>query len=309
MARFDLSLEHKVIKALKPVKGRVWLLAISGGVDSMVLAEILWRWRGLLKVELIVAHVHHGLGRSAKQNRFRHRAQTLVRSWCEKHGARFLTNEPEHLNLRSEAELRAYRRKKLINWMKASGADHIVFAHHQDDLLETQLLRLLRGSGRQGLRAMAVRRGAVLRPLLTLSGEEIRRYARVRGLKWVEDPSNRDPKALRNWLRHKWLPQLEKRSRGAKKALARSLSLIAEDRFVESVGDFVGLRRAPLNQIEPERRESVVARYLRVLGAKNYTRSHVQELLKRLGPGSCEFEMLGFSFRATSDFLWASRVE
>lgn len=304
-----LKVEHLVLRELSsvPVEGERWLLAISGGVDSMACAEILFRWRRYLKVELAVAHVHHGAG-SARQTTFRDLAQAYVREWAVRHSLEFFTNPASEIELSSEEELREFRLSHLGAWAKKF--DRIVFAHHADDLLETRILRLIRGSGPQGLKAMAVARGKILRPLLRLSREEIEAYAQSRDLKWCEDPSNSEIDSLRNWVRRDWLPQLEHRSPGSKKSLAGSLNALSGDKFTETIGTFVGLRRGELEKQSPSRREDIVARYLRSVGIKGYSRTHVQELLKRIGnkKNPKPFEMLGFSFEATPDFLWASRV-
>ncbi len=312
MANRALAFEHRLLRALPgPRTSRArWLLAVSGGVDSLVLAEALWRWRHKLNVELAVAHVHHGMAADKKQNLFRDRAARTVAAWCARHEVPFYTAKIKGSSARpSEAELRDARLKLLREWFLIGRFDRIVFAHHADDLLETRLLRLLRGSGRQGLKAMAVERGRVLRPLLTVSRREIEEYARRRGLRWSEDPSNASSRhSLRNWLRHEWLPQLERRSPGARMNMARSLENLAEEEFTETIGPFVGLRRKALSAFPSARRESLVARYLRTMGLSGYSRHHVRELLKRIEgeKANDDWEMLGFRFHSTPDFLWAA---
>lgn len=311
MADPALAFEHKILRSLNrvgPSPAR-WLVAVSGGLDSMVLAEVLWRWRRKLKVELAVAHFHHGRSDSFKQNRFRNRAQGQVARWCKDHSVHLYTAPPVGFAPASEAELRKQRLKQLREWFLIGGFDRIVFAHHADDLLETRLLRLIRGSGRQGLKAMAAKRGRILRPLLAVTRREIENYAEIRRLSWIEDPSNKSSdSSLRNWLRQEWLPQLEHRMRGASSNMARSLGQMATDDFTETIGPFVGLRRAALEALTDARRESLVARYLRTMGLSGYSRHHVQELLKRLESQAqvTRFEMLGLEFHATPDFLWAS---
>lgn len=302
-----LKTEHAVLRALPKgrYQGELWLLAVSGGADSMAMAEILYRWRRLLGVRLAVAHVHHGVDSSLHRDR----AQDTVSEWAHRRGLLFFSNPREETGCRSEQELRRYRLRWLSRWFHANRFDRVVFAHHRDDLLETRLLRLIRGAGPQGLKAMAVERGKILRPVLHLSRAELREYARIQGLEWAEDPTNRSEQSLRNWLRHTWMPQLEKRSKGSLNSLARSLTTLSKDDFTETIGPYVGLRRVALEKAVPARREDIVARYLRALGVKGYSQSHVQELLKRLGSREnvC-FKMLGFSFQMGPDFLWASRV-
>lgn len=307
-----LKLEHAVLRNLRGLpRGEKWLLATSGGVDSLVMAEVLQRWSRHFKVELGVAHVHHGFGSSIRQNRFRDQAQALVKEWATERKLPFFTNGAEAETGVSEGHLREFRRAHLRRWLREGQYDRVVLAHHLDDLLETRLLRLIRGSGPQGLKAMAPVRGRILRPLLSVSRRDIEKYAHFRRMKWATDPSNeRSEISLRNWLRREWLPQLERRSPGALNSLSRSLTTLASDKFTETIGPFVGLRRISLNKAEPTRRAAIVARYLRSIGINGYSRTHVEELLKRLDNHSenTQFDMLGFSFQATPDFLWASRV-
>src|SRR4051812_32149686 len=139
MAKQELAFEHKIVQPLKPFGGKIWLLAVSGGVDSLALAEVLFRWSRLLKIQLRVGHVHHGLGASGMQKRYRLRAQKTVAAWCEERKIPFFTNVPEAVELKSEAELRHYRQDFLKTWAEETAADFIVYAHHLDDLLETRV--------------------------------------------------------------------------------------------------------------------------------------------------------------------------
>jgi tRNA(Ile)-lysidine synthase len=316
MSRQDLALEHRILKPFQRRKAfpRRWLLAVSGGVDSMVLAEFTRRWSRYLGVDFAVAHVHHGLAVSASQRKFRSQARSLVERWCVKNGACFLTNPPENAKLRSEDELRRYRESWLQKWLSDLDFEAVVYAHHSDDLLETRLLRLIRGTGPQGLKAMRLWDGKKLRPLLSVSRAEIEAYAKITGLEWCEDPSNSSREPLRNWVRHEWLAQLEKRQKGAVRSLGRSFSLLARARGKKSGKSHAvanaGVRRKDINSASFSEREMLIAAYLRRLGFKNYAQTHVHEILKRIDTRRkhLKFEMLGVVFEVTPDFLRASRV-
>jgi tRNA(Ile)-lysidine synthase len=313
VGRLELSLEHKVLQTLRlePLPPGRCLLAVSGGLDSMVLAEILWRWRRYLKIEIIIAHVHHGQDGDPGVMAFRDQARRGVRAWCRRHRVKFISNRTPPFGLKSEADWRRLRLGALQRWRRELGAGAIVLAHHRDDLTETRLLRLIRGSGPQGLMGMRLKRGVFWRPLLELSRAELVAYAERRRLRWIDDPSNGDQRAaLRNWLRHDWLPRLERRQSGAAKALARSLENLAAEATDVELSDYVGLRRAALDPLTPAGRRAAVAGFLRALGCEDYGRSHVSEFLKRLNAGRerFEFEMAGFLFRVTSELVWASRV-
>lgn len=274
------------------------------------MAEMLWRWQKHLQWDLSVAHVHHGYGDNNKQNMFRDRAADKVAKLAQERGLEFLTNPAAPTQNQSESAFRDCRLHWLNLWFKEGKFDFVAFAHHRDDLLETRILRLLRGTGTQGLKSMSRVRSRVLRPLLDLSRSEVMEYARERKLSWVEDPSNTDVDPLRNWIRSQWLPQLEKRQAGATKAMSRSLDLLSEKVLPLKIGEFVGLRREALTKVEPQTGARAVARYFRSLGLRGYGQSHVQELLKRLNTRqkNFEFEMLGMRFHVTRDLVWASRV-
>ncbi|NJM10276.1 MAG: hypothetical protein HC883_05295 [Bdellovibrionaceae bacterium] len=96
MAKQDLAFEHKVIRPLQALAlpPQAWLVAVSGGVDSMVLCQVLLRWRKLLKGEVHVAHVHHGPSVNIEQGRYRDLAQQTVREWCAGHDIPFYSNKP-----------------------------------------------------------------------------------------------------------------------------------------------------------------------------------------------------------------------
>lgn len=284
--------------------GETWIVAVSGGADSIVLVEMLKAWQNLLKADFILAHVHHGLGKSKKQNEYRNKAQQFVETLSDEKDFGYLSNYPLEIADESEAALRDFRYELLEAWAAEQNASGIILAHHRDDLLETRLLRLIRGTGASGLEAMKFRTGKKFRPLLDLSRKDIEFYAAKRGLKFVEDPSNSDAGTLRNWLRNEWIPALEKRQPGASRSLARSLEILAKrPRSQRRIDLNVGLRRDSVN-------EENVAEYLRQLGCSNYGRTHVQEILKRIDTRrkNLTFEMLGFVFKVTPDLLLASRV-
>src|SRR5258708_6969181 len=110
MSRLDLATEQKVLRALKLLSKppRRILLALSGGADSMVMAEILFKWRKGLKLDLAVAHVHHGSSGRAKQNQYRQRARKFVGEWAAARGLKFYSNTSAP-RLKNEQEMRDYR--------------------------------------------------------------------------------------------------------------------------------------------------------------------------------------------------------
>lgn len=313
MTRLDLAIEQKILRELRTISilpQRV-VMALSGGVDSMVMAEILSKWQVGLGLELSVSHIHHGVHPCPDQSRYRLQAQNFVKDWAVRHNLKFFTNlNLPKSELKGELVLRQHRLKLLKTWSEEWIADAVALAHHQDDLLETRMLRLTRGSGPQGLRSMSHLRGGKWRPLLGLSRAEIEAYAHYKKLTWIEDPSNQQSHMLRNWLRQEWLPALEQKRPGAMNALARSLESLAPLPKDFDLAPYVGLRRELLlNASGPVQRE-LLAQYLKGLVHGDYSHRHVQEIIKRLQSKrkNLEFEMLGLRFIVTVDFMWASRV-
>lgn len=130
-----------------------------------------------------------------------------------------------------EAVLRRRRRAALRQMAADVCASHVLVGHTRDDQAETVLLNLLRGSGLRGLAGMPLRQGLWVRPLLQISRAALREWAGSAGLAWREDPTNSDPRYLRNRVRARILPLLEEEIRpGAIAALARSAEVLKAPR-------------------------------------------------------------------------------
>ena len=206
--------------SLHPMPKR-FALALSGGGDSVALMHLLNAWRGDRKLSFHALIVDHGLRRdsSAEAKRAARRARdagwrTRILQW---------TAEKPKSNIEDAA--RAARYALLGNWCLAHRVRHLFVAHSQDDLVETFLLRLGRGSGVDGLSAMRARApfpfpgfGAVtiLRPLLGFTRSELRAYLRAIGADWIEDPMNENEKFSRVRIRV-LMPVLEKAGVPAKR--------------------------------------------------------------------------------------------
>ncbi|SRR5581483_2133474 len=174
-----------------------YIVAVSGGVDSMVLLDALAQHTGL---NLIVAHFDHGIRQDSAEDR------TLVAVTAKQYDLQFVHEEGRLGIEASEAAARAARYDFLRRVQKEQGARAIILAHHQDDVLETAILNILRGTGRRGLTALASTPQR-LRPLLDVPKTNILAYAKQHGIAWREDSTNMDQRYLRNYIRHTVLPQ------------------------------------------------------------------------------------------------------
>ncbi len=168
------------------------MVAVSGGVDSMVLLDLL---RQKPKLELVVAHFDHGIRPDSAADR------KLVQRIAKAYGLPFVHAQGNLGPKAGEALAREARYAFLRSVQAEQGAEAIITAHHQDDMLETAIMNLLRGTGRLGLSSLKSRKDLV-RPLLDWTKKDIRTYAEEHDLVWAEDSTNSDERYLRNYIRH-----------------------------------------------------------------------------------------------------------
>jgi tRNA(Ile)-lysidine synthetase-like protein len=174
-----------------------YVVAVSGGVDSVVLLDLLAQRHK----SLTVAHFDHGIREDAKYDRL------LVQDLARKHGMPFVYHEGKLGAGASEAVARKARYDFLHHVRRAAGARALVTAHHQDDLIETAFLNLMRGTGRKGLSSLRST-DIIKRPLLHIPKSEIIQYARDNQLVWHEDSTNQDERYLRNHVRRQIVPRM-----------------------------------------------------------------------------------------------------
>jgi tRNA(Ile)-lysidine synthase len=173
------------------------VVAVSGGADSMALCLLADRWARARGGRITALTVDHGLRPNAAREA-RQVGRWLTAKGIEHHVLRWRGPKPAS---GIQAAARAARYELLTSWLRRAGILHLLLAHHQEDQAETFLLRLERGSGPDGLAAMAavVETPAVrlVRPLLAISRDSLRATLRALGQAWVEDPSNQDTAFLR----------------------------------------------------------------------------------------------------------------
>jgi tRNA(Ile)-lysidine synthetase-like protein len=183
---------------IQALSAGVYVLAVSGGVDSVVMLDILARSRTPNQT-LIVAHLNHGIRPDAIYD------QKLVRSLARVHNLLFETKTVTLGEDASEQKARQVRYDFLYEILAKYNATALVTAHHRDDVIETAVLNIMRGTGWRGIASL--RSTSVLqRPLLNVSKKEIIAYAVTHSLEWHEDSTNNNQTYLRNTIRHKILP-------------------------------------------------------------------------------------------------------
>lgn len=218
------QLLHQQLQPFREAAG--WCVAFSGGLDSTVLLHALTELcRRQPCPPLRAVHIHHGL-------------QTQADSWpehCRAIGRQLgvpVQVVPVQVPPAASVE-QAAREARYVAWSAAlAPGELLLLAQHQDDQVETLLLRLLRGAGVSGLQGMPRQRplgqGSLLRPLLTVPRQHLERYAQQQGLSWVEDPSNDSDCFDRNFLRNRMLPALAQRWPGLNTVLQRTAGHMAQ---------------------------------------------------------------------------------
>ncbi len=206
------------------VPDNAWLLiAVSGGVDSMVLFHLA-RSSGY---NCEVAHANFNLRSAESQG-----DETLVREACEDlkipfHSRQFnidKTDMPDGL----QAKARELRYRWFNEIMDAGNFDFLLTAHHLNDQVETLFMNLLRASGIKGLKSMQPKSGRVLRPLLKVEKTDILAFAEAEGVKWRDDSSNASDDYLRNRVRHHIIPAFAEIDNSALTNAGVSMEHIAE---------------------------------------------------------------------------------
>lgn len=319
-----------------------FVLAVSGGTDSVALMPLFSEFEKNFNCQVRVATVHHGKSSSGEQNNYRAEAVKKVSMLCEKYGWGHEVNSPPEESVHSEEDLRNERLFWLKKWRDEAQSNYIVLAHHQEDLLETRLMRLIRGTGGEGLGAMTTVSNLYLRPFLGVSKEKIVMYSRQNQVEGLADPSNKDLSFFRNWVRHEWLPKLEEFRPGAARSLDRSLQTISDElihlKSDEMTNHFfqqakaeevVGLLQLAKNEAllgqcsnwyllkreafclvaSASKRLLILRNYLSSLALRGATQKHIAEVDKRLQTKqkNLTFEVAGMSWCANKDFVLAYR--
>jgi len=218
------------------------VLAVSGGVDSMVLLDLFDRLRASLDLRLFVAHVDHGVrGRaSALDARF-------VAMESKRRGIPFDGKKMPKGFFKGKGNFQEVARELRYQFFEKVATKHkakkILTAHQADDGFETFLMRLIRGAGIEGLKGITLERSVskekknirLIRPLLFFSRDQIIQYAQERKVPWREDSSNQKEHYLRNRVRKRIVKEMKQLNPRVVENMAATLdSLQKEERWIEN---------------------------------------------------------------------------
>lgn len=287
-------LQHHLHQHVKP--GDRLAVGLSGGVDSVVLLDILAKLADTTGFYLSAVHVDHGISKNADQ----------WRQFCQKLCDEFaipLSIFRVQITQQAQQSLEAAARQARYQAFARVDTDYIALAQHQDDQVETLLLQLLRGAGVKGLSAMpAVRPLAdtsikLLRPMLAIPRATILHYAQSRHLSWVDDESNTNTDFNRNYLRHRVFPIIETRFPAYRKTLARTCRHLGEaSQLLDELAQLDGEQAMTQNTLSLEK-----LRTLDFARAKNLLRYFLAQTLPHFPSTTRLSELLRQLCTTTSD--------
>ncbi len=258
------------------------IAAVSGGADSMAMLWCLHSCREELGVTVSAAHFNHGLrGEEANAD------EAFVRAFCEEHRIEFYAGGADVAVFakNSGMTLEEAAREKRYEYLLSLPCDKIATAHNADDNAETVLLHLLRGSGLRGLCGVPPRRGRIVRPMLSVTREEILQFLREEGIAWREDRTNEEDDCLRNRLRHHVMPLLYEQAPFLRRNLLRQCELLrGEDELLDKLAgkllelDGDGYRIAPLLTADDALQKRALRLILREHLPQNVAQRHISAL-------------------------------
>lgn len=270
------------------------ICALSGGADSTVLLLFLKSYLKNLGVPLYAVHVNHGIrGLEADRD------EAFCRKLCEKEGIPFTSEKFDVPKLAAECSkgleetARNVRYSSLRKAAKALGACHIATAHNATDNLETVIFNLARGTGIAGLSGISPISGDLIRPLLSVTSEEIREWAKQNGISYVTDSTNLDTDYTRNHIRKNIVPEIRKINPKADAAALRLSRSASEDNaylYGEAeiiVGDNTEIARDKLSSLPPSLLSRVVMiLYKNAVGSmSDISEKNVSDCCKMIGEG------------------------
>ena len=300
------------LTALNPA-GRPLTVALSGGMDSVVLFDLLLQQRQTMGFDLSAVHINHQISPNAAN------WAAFCTALCQQHQIPIQVKKVQ-VARRAKQGLEAAARTARYQAFAEIDADVLLLAHHLDDQAETQLHHLLRGTGVRGAAGMDALRNSpytLARPLIEVPRSVLLGYAEQRQLRWVEDESNADTRLTRNFLRHHVLPQIEQRFPAYRQTLARAAQHFSEaDALLDELATLDAvhavqaekLNLRELSKLSPARARNLMRAYLNAQGITQLDTECLQEWLRQLltarSDSRVQLGVAGFVLRRYRQQAW-----
>jgi len=217
--------KHNMLK-----KGDKVLIGCSGGIDSMVLLDCIYKLKDEYELDITVAHLNHMLRQEAKED------ELFVIDTCKRYNIKCITRSFDVRKIKEEQKLSEEEAGRLARYnffyelVNSLGLSRILVGHNKNDVVETFFLNLFRGSGLDGLASIPPVRDIIARPLIYMSREEIEKYAKENGIEYVIDKTNFSSKYKRNIIRNEILPLVkEKFGDGVIDTIFRTINIIRDE--------------------------------------------------------------------------------
>ncbi len=250
------------------------LLAVSGGIDSMVLVHLLHQ----LKCDIALCHCNFQLrGLESFED------QHFVQNYADANAIPLFVTQfdteafANDFKLSTQIAARELRYNWFYELLETENYDYILTAHHADDSVETFLINLSRGTGLEGLTGIPAQNGKIIRPLLPFSRAEILEYAKENHIQWREDSSNASDKYLRNKIRHHLVPLLKELNPQFLESFQKTQTYLQQSQeLVEDAAIMV------YQQVAKEEGETIVFDLKQLLKLPNYL-SYLYQWLHEFG--------------------------
>ncbi|MCU4188351.1 tRNA lysidine(34) synthetase TilS [Flavobacterium sp. HXWNR29] len=269
LTKFQYHIEQNFAQ----LKDKKLLLAVSGGIDSMVLLDLFYK----LRFDICIVHCNFQLrGKESDAD------EMLVRETCQDSYIPYFIESFDTLEFAKENKLsiQLAARKLRYDWFQefiSLGFDYVLTAHHLDDNVETFLINFTRGTGLEGLTGIPAQNGNIIRPLLPFSREEIENYALENKIQWREDSSNASDKYFRNKLRHNIVPTLKELNTGFLDSFQNTLHHLHQaESLVNDASKLV------YEKVVEEKKNQVEIHLNSLLQFKNY-KAYLYQWLKNYG--------------------------
>ena len=256
------------------LKGKKLLLAVSGGVDSMVLCDLIQKTGH----EFGIAHCNFQLrGTESDED------QVFLEQYANQNNiplfaTRFDTMAfAEDYKLSIQVAARELRYRWFYELLEIQNFDYILTAHHADDNLETFLINLSRGTGLEGFTGIPSQNNSIIRPLLVFSREDIVKHALAHTLEWREDSSNASDKYLRNQIRHQIVPVMKSLNNNFLESFEQTLEYLKQSQSLVDDASRIVYRKVVSDEADLKKID-----LKELLQLENY-RAYLYQWLKPLG--------------------------